>query len=44
LHESKNEVIIYNYADLRFPVLANMYDQRRSGYKSIGYEMDLPQC
>ncbi|MGO9568373.1 MAG: TOTE conflict system archaeo-eukaryotic primase domain-containing protein [Desulfomonilaceae bacterium] len=44
LHESKNEVIIYDYADLRVPVLAKMYDRRRSGYKAIGYEMDLPQC
>jgi hypothetical protein len=44
LHESKNEVIIYDYADLRVPVLVKMYDRRRSWHKAIGYEMDLPQC
>ncbi|MGO9569474.1 MAG: hypothetical protein ACLP5H_18230 [Desulfomonilaceae bacterium] len=44
MNESKNEVIIYDYADLRVPVLAKMHDRRRSGYKAIGYEMDLPQC
>jgi superfamily II DNA or RNA helicase len=40
LHEAKKEVIIYDYADLQVPVLAKMYDRRRTGYKAIGYELD----
>jgi superfamily II DNA or RNA helicase len=40
LHEAKKEVIIYDYADLQVPMLAKMYDRRRTGYKAIGYELD----
>lgn len=40
LHEAKKEVIIYDYADLDVPMLAKMYDRRRSGYRAIGYEID----
>lgn len=40
LHGDKREVIIYDYADLGVPVLAKMYERRRSGYRAIGYELD----
>jgi superfamily II DNA or RNA helicase len=40
LHEAKKEVIIYDYADLEVPMLAKMYDRRRSGYRAIGHEID----
>jgi superfamily II DNA or RNA helicase len=39
LHKIKREVIIYDYADLRVPVLAKMYHRRCSGYKALGYSM-----
>ncbi|MDR3603554.1 MAG: DEAD/DEAH box helicase family protein, partial [Syntrophaceae bacterium] len=40
LHETKKEVIIYDYADMAVPVLARMYARRCRGYKSMGYEID----
>ncbi|MEI8183722.1 MAG: DEAD/DEAH box helicase family protein [Desulfomonile sp.] len=40
LHETKTEVVIYDYADVAVPMLAKMYERRCRGYKSIGYEMD----
>jgi superfamily II DNA or RNA helicase len=39
-HGAKREVIIYDYADLGVSVLAKMYSKRRSGYRTIGYELD----
>jgi superfamily II DNA or RNA helicase len=39
LHDSKREVVIYDYADLDVPVLAGMFERRRRGYKAIGYDM-----
>ena len=39
LHDTKTEVIIYDYADLNVPMLAKMYGRRVSGYKAIGYEI-----
>ena len=39
LNAAKREVIIYDYVDFEVPVLARMYARRRSGYKSIGYEI-----
>ena len=39
LNATKREVIIYDYVDFEVPVLARMYAWRRSGYKSIGYEI-----
>jgi len=39
LNAAKREVIIYDYVDFDVPVLARMYARRRSGYKSIGYEI-----
>jgi superfamily II DNA or RNA helicase len=38
LHERKREVIIYDYADMRVPILARMFERRLKGYRSVGYE------
>ena len=43
LNEAKKKVIIYDYVDFEVPVVARMYAKRRSGYKSIGYEVVLSQ-
>ncbi|MCD4671247.1 MAG: DEAD/DEAH box helicase [Anaerolineaceae bacterium] len=43
LNAAKKEVIIYDYVDFEMPVLVRMYTKRRSGYKSIGYEITLPE-
>ena len=40
IHESKKEVVIYDYVDSNVPVLAKMYDRRLKGYHSIGYEVE----
>ena len=39
-HDSKKEVIIYDYVELDVPMLARMYDRRCRGYRAIGYEID----
>jgi superfamily II DNA or RNA helicase len=39
IHDSKKEVVIYDYVDFEVPVLARMYDRRIKGYRSIGYEI-----
>jgi superfamily II DNA or RNA helicase len=39
LHETKKEVVIYDYADLHVPVLARMFERRRKGYQAIGYAL-----
>ena len=39
LNDAKREVIIYDYADMRVPVLARMAAKRRTGYQSIGYKI-----
>jgi len=36
----KKEVLVYDYVDLEVPVLARMFEKRRRGYKSIGYEIE----
>ena len=38
LHDQKNEVVIYDYADLNVPMLARMFTRRLKGYRGIGYE------
>ncbi len=45
IHHGKKEVIIYDYADLKVPVLARMFRRRKSGYKRMGYSFrdDLSQ-
>ena len=40
IHDSKKEVVIYDYVDFEVPVLARMYDRRIKGYRSIGYEIE----
>ena len=40
LYDQKKEVIIYDYADLKVPMLARMFDRRRRGYKSMGYSLE----
>ena len=39
LNDAKREVIIYDYADMRVPVLARMAAKRRVGYQAIGYNV-----
>ena len=38
-NDAKREVIIYDYVDMRVPVLARMAAKRRIGYQSIGYKI-----
>ncbi len=40
LHYMKKEVLVYDYADFEVPVLCRMFEKRRRGYKSIGYEIE----
>jgi superfamily II DNA or RNA helicase len=41
LNAAKKEVIIYDYVDFEVPVLAKMHARRKTGYKAIGYEIEL---
>ena len=43
LNVAKKEVVIYDYVDFEVSVLGRMYAKRRSGYKSIGYEVTLSE-
>lgn len=40
LHENKNEVQVYDYADVAVPMLARMNKKRLSGYAALGYTVD----
>ena len=42
LHDGKQEVRIYDYADLNVPMLAKMFDRRCGGYEAVGYTLLLP--
>ena len=42
LHDGKNEVRVYDYADLSSPMLARMFDRRCRGYEDVGYTIVLP--
>ena len=42
LHYMKKEVLVYDYVDFDVPVLARMFEKRQRGYKSIGYEIEVP--
>jgi superfamily II DNA or RNA helicase/very-short-patch-repair endonuclease len=42
LHDGKQEVRVYDYADLNVPMLARMFDRRCSGYEAVGYTIQLP--
>jgi len=39
LHDSKREVIVYNYVDGCVPVLSAMYSKRVCGYEAVGYQI-----
>jgi len=39
-HHDKKEVRIYDYVDLKVPVLERMYKRRMKGYRAIGYEIE----
>ena len=39
LHSGKNEVRVYDYADLDVPILARMHGKRLKGYQAIGYTL-----
>jgi len=41
MNAAKQEVIIYDYVDFEVPVLAKMHTRRRTGYKALGYEIEL---
>lgn len=38
-YESKKDVVIYDYADIKVPVLEKMYKKRLKGYKLLHYEL-----
>jgi superfamily II DNA or RNA helicase len=40
LHDSKKEVVIYDYVDMQIPMLARMFSRRCKGYEAIGYYID----
>jgi hypothetical protein len=42
LHEGKDLVQIYDYADLDVPMLSRMFDRRCEGYEAVGYTILLP--
>jgi len=39
VHDMKKEVQIYDYADLKVPMLSRMFERRLTGYRAIGYEI-----
>lgn len=39
MHDSKREVVIYDYVDRDVPVLARMAAKRAAGYSAIGYSI-----
>jgi superfamily II DNA or RNA helicase len=39
LHDSKREVIVYDYVDGCVPVLSAMYAKRVRGYEAVGYQI-----
>ena len=41
LHHSKKEVLIFDYVDVEIPMTTRMFQRRCTGYKAIGYEIDL---
>jgi superfamily II DNA or RNA helicase len=38
-HRGKNMVKVYDYVDVKVPVLQRMYEKRLLGYRSLGYEI-----
>jgi len=43
LHESKNEVQVFDYVDANVPMLARMFKQRLNGYQALGYSVSEEQ-
>ncbi|MBI9108448.1 MAG: DEAD/DEAH box helicase [Spirochaetales bacterium] len=39
-YHGKEEVLIYDYADLNVPVLSRMHAKRLKGYETLGYSVD----
>jgi superfamily II DNA or RNA helicase/very-short-patch-repair endonuclease len=42
LHAGKQEVQVYDYADLGVPMLERMFNRRCQGYEAVGYNILLP--
>jgi hypothetical protein len=42
LHEGKQVVQVYDYADIDVPMLERMFDKRCAGYEAVGYSILLP--
>ena len=42
LYDSKKEVQVYDYADLRVPMLERMFNRRCKAYETVGYKILLP--
>lgn len=42
LHDTKNEVHVYDYADFAVPMLERMFQRRSSAYESVGYKIIQP--
>jgi very-short-patch-repair endonuclease len=42
LYDRKREVRVYDYADLKVPLLARMFDRRCRGYQAVGYKIVVP--
>lgn len=42
LHDGKQVVQVYDYADLNVPMLERMFDKRCAGYEAVGYSILLP--
>jgi len=42
LHDGKQVVKVYDYADLNVPMLERMFDKRCAGYEAVGYSILLP--
>ncbi len=40
LHENKRVVQVYDYLDIKVPMLMRMYQKRLKGYKAIGYRIE----
>ena len=42
LHDLKNEVHVYDYADLAVPMLDRMFQRRSNAYEAVGYKIIQP--
>ena len=42
LHDSKHEVVVYDYVDAAEPVFSKMYSKRVRGYEAVGYVIRDP--